>query len=102
MKITFESDKKSQLENLLKEKEEMLAENTKNVGSFQKEINKLLNKQQELEYALLQTCGERDKQAKLIDELTKKYIFLENEKNEIEHLVISVQNYLFFFIILLN
>jgi len=65
------------------------------LNSFQKEIAKLLNKQQELEYALMQTCNERDKQSKLIEELTKKYLFVENEKNEMEHLVFQHENEIF-------
>ena len=35
----------------------------------------------------MQTCNERDKQVKLIEELSNKYILLENDKNELEHLV---------------
>lgn len=61
--------------------------------SFQ--INQLLNKQQELDYALMQTCNERDKQAKLIEDLTNKYLFLKNEKNDLEHLIYQHENELF-------
>jgi hypothetical protein len=38
--------------------------------------------------ALLQSLDERDKQAKLFENLTKKFIIIENEKNELENLVI--------------
>ncbi len=46
-----------------------------------------MRKQQEMEYVLMQTCNERDNQAKIIEELSNKYILLENDKNELEHLV---------------
>ena len=52
-----------------------------------------MNKQQELEYSLMQTCNERDKQKKIIEELTNKYIYLENEKNDLEHLV-CIKNFI--------
>ncbi len=48
----------------------------------------MVSKQQELDYAFIQTCNERDKQTKIIEELTNKYLFLKNEKNDFEHLVI--------------
>lgn len=54
-----------------------------------------MNKQQDLEYSLMQTCCERDKQSKLIEDLSKKYIFVENEKNEMEHLVFQHENEIF-------
>jgi septal ring factor EnvC (AmiA/AmiB activator) len=91
-KISVECSRNEQLEFCLKEKDAILKENSKHLSSFQKEINQLLNKQQEIEYALMQSCNERDKQSKLIDELTKKYIFLENEKNDIENLVNTAQH----------
>jgi hypothetical protein len=49
-----------------------------------------LNKEKELEYVLMQSCTERDKQSKIIDELTHKYLVMENDKNELENLVRSV------------
>ena len=50
-------------------------------------INKLINKQKELEFVLIQSCNEREKQVKLIEELSNKYLIMENEKNEMEQLV---------------
>ncbi len=38
----------------------------------------------------MQSCTERDKQSKIIDELTHKYLVMENDKNELENLVRSV------------
>ena len=35
----------------------------------------------------MQTCNERDKQAKIIEELTQKFLNSESEKHEIEHWV---------------
>ena len=35
----------------------------------------------------MQTCNERDKQVKIIEELTQKFLNSENEKHEIEHWV---------------
>ena len=87
LKSSAEMEKTIELELKLDEKDHIQNENAKLLHSFQKEINILLIKQQELEFSLMQTCGERDKQKKLIEELTKKYLFVENEKNEIEHLV---------------
>lgn len=52
----------------------------------------MASKQQELDYAFIQTCNERDKQTKIIEELTNKYLFLKNEKNDFEHLVIKDLN----------
>lgn len=46
-----------------------------------------MKKQQELEFALMQTYSERDKQTKIMEEVTHKYLLLENDKNELEHLV---------------
>ena len=87
MSLSIEQEANRRLESRLKEKEALLSENAKRLSCFQKETNRLLSKQQEIEYALMQATGERDKQSKLIEELTKKYIFIENEKNDIEHLV---------------
>lgn len=58
-------------------------------------INKLVNKQKELEFVLIQSCNEREKQAKIIDELSNKFIMMENEKNELEQIVmiLSIINY---------
>jgi hypothetical protein len=78
---------KENLELKLQEKEHINSENSKMLNSFQKEVTKLMNKQQDLEYALMQACNESEKQSKLIEELTKKYLLVENEKNEMEHLV---------------
>ncbi len=87
LKFSHECERNHQLENTIREKEQQQNESSKLLNTFQKEITKLLNKQQELEFALMQTCNERDKQSKVIEELSKKYLFVENEKNEIEHLV---------------
>ena len=51
------------------------------------QISKLVKKQQEVELALMQTCTERDKQNQLLEELGNKFLLLENDKNELEHLV---------------
>lgn len=95
LKYAAEKENKEALELRLQDKDLLINENTKIINSFQKEITNLINKQQDLEYALMQTCNERDKQAKLIEELTKKYLFVENEKNEIEHLVFQHENEIF-------
>lgn len=47
----------------------------------------LSNKQQELEFILIETCNDRDKQSKFIEEFSKKYVLFENEQNELEKLV---------------
>lgn len=47
----------------------------------------MINKQKELEFVLIQSCNEREKQVKLIEELSNKYLIMENEKNEMEQLV---------------
>jgi hypothetical protein len=87
LKSAAELEKNIDLEMKLQEKDHIQSENSKLLHSFQKEINVLLIKQQELEFSLMQTCSERDKQTKLIEEISNKYLFVENEKNEIEHLV---------------
>lgn len=46
-----------------------------------------MNKQKEIEFVLGQTCSEREKQAKIMEDLSNKYILIENEKNELEHVV---------------
>ena len=56
----------------------------------------MASKQQDLDYMLMQTCNERDKQTKLIEELTNKYLFLKNEKNDLEHLVILIDFFSFY------
>lgn len=94
-KFATESESKVQLEMKLRDNEQAQGESAKLLGDFQKEISKLIKKQQELEFALMQTCNERDKQTKLIEELTKKYLFVENEKNEMEHLVFQHENEIF-------
>jgi hypothetical protein len=35
----------------------------------------------------MQSYNEREKQSKIIEDLTNKYIIMENEKNELENLV---------------
>ncbi len=35
----------------------------------------------------MQSYNEREKQSKIIEDLTNKYIIVENEKNELENLV---------------
>ena len=40
-----------------------------------------------MEFILMQSYSEREKQSKIIDDLTNKYIMIENEKNELENLV---------------
>jgi chromosome segregation ATPase len=75
------------LENKIDEKEKVIDENARLLSSYQKEIAKLMKKQQEMEYVLMQTCNERDKQAKIMEELSNKYILLENDKSELENLV---------------
>ena len=37
----------------------------------------------------MQSYNEREKQSKLIEDLTNKYLIIENEKNELENLVKS-------------
>jgi len=95
LSLSIEQEANRRLESRLKEKEALLSENAKRLSCFQKETNRLLSKQQEIEYALMQATGERDKQSKLIEELTKKYIFIENEKNDIEHLIYERENDIF-------
>lgn len=92
MKFAAELEVKENLELKLQEKDQINRENLKMLSNFQKEVTKLMNKQQDLEYALMQSCNENDKQSKLIEELTKKYIIVENEKNEIDHLVFQQEN----------
>ncbi len=77
------------LECKLAEKENAISDDAKLISSLQKELNKFQSKQQELEFVLLQTCSERDKQSKIIDELSQKFLYIENEKNDLEHLVIN-------------
>lgn len=48
-----------------------------------------------MELTLLQSFDEREKQGKIIAELTSKYILIENEKNELENLVFQNENELF-------
>ena len=40
-----------------------------------------------MEFILMQSYNEREKHSKIIEDLTNKYIILENEKNELENLV---------------
>lgn len=85
MKLSMVHENCQLLETKLADKENIISENGKMMSTFQKEINKCLGKQQELEFVLMQTCSERDKQAKIIEELTQKFLNSENEKHEIEH-----------------
>jgi hypothetical protein len=48
-----------------------------------------------MELTLVQQFDEREKQGKLIGELTNKYILIENEKNELENLVFQNENEIF-------
>lgn len=57
------------------------------------QISKLASKTQEMEFVLMQSYNERDKQAKIIEEITNKFILVENEKNEMENLVKNFFNY---------
>lgn len=95
IKFAAELELKENLELKLQEKDHINSENSKMLNSFQKEVTKLMNKQQDLEYALMQACNESEKQSKLIEELTKKYLLVENEKNEMEHLVFQHENEIF-------
>jgi len=88
IKFATAQEVKENLELRLQEKEQINSENSKMLSSLQKEVTKLINKQQEIEYSLMQSCNENDKKSKLIEELTKKYLIVENEKNEMEHLVL--------------
>jgi len=92
IKNSIEQQNVLELEKKLKEKEKLLNENSNRINNFQNQINQLVAKQQELDYAFIQTCNERDKQTKIIEELTNKYLFLKNEKNDFEHLVIHKIN----------
>jgi hypothetical protein len=49
-----------------------------------------MKKQQEMEYVLMQTCNEKEKQTKILEELSNKYILLENDKNELENVVSAI------------
>ena len=60
-------------------------------NQFEKKMSKLVVKNQDIEMILMQSYSEREKQSKLIEDLTNKYIIMENEKNEMENLVISVK-----------
>lgn len=95
LKYYVEQQSTQQLENKLADKENQLNESSLLISNFRNEINQLISKQQELDYALMQTCNERDKQSKLIDDLTEKYLFLKNEKNDLENLIYQHENELF-------
>ncbi|RNA36269.1 bicaudal D-related -like protein [Brachionus plicatilis] len=64
-----------------------LSDSSNVVSNYQKELTKCSNKQKEMEFVLVQSCGERDKQNQILDELGKKFLIIENEKNELENLV---------------
>lgn len=55
----------------------------------------MVNKQQEMEITLLQAYDEREKQTKLVEDLTNKYFLIENEKNDLENLVLQHENEIF-------
>lgn len=48
-----------------------------------------------MEFIMLQTYNERDKQIKIIEELTQKLFYIENEKNELEHLIYQHESQIF-------
>ncbi|CAF0803759.1 unnamed protein product [Brachionus calyciflorus] len=90
--LALSNEKYQKLELNYNDKNQILNEKILLLSNYQKEIQKWSNKQNELEYVLMQSCAERDKQAQIIDELTKKFIIIENEKNEFENLVYRHEN----------
>lgn len=86
--MSVSNEKYEQLESNFNERNKQLIENSNLVSSYQKEIAKWSNKQKELEFVLMQSCTERDKQTQILEELGKKFLIIENEKNELENLVI--------------
>lgn len=83
------------LESKLAEKESIINDDAKLINNFQKEIAKFHAKQQEMEFIMLQTYNERDKQMKIIEDLTQKLFYIENEKNELEHLIYQHESQIF-------
>ncbi len=89
------------------EKENKLSENIKALNSYKKEVifidtnTKFLliifyilikisiqvKKNQELDYLLMQTCSDRDKQNRLLEEQTNRIHFIEREKNRLDEIV---------------
>lgn len=70
-----------------------LSESSNLVANYQKELAKCSTKHKELEFVLVQSCTERDKQNQILDELGKKFLMMENEKNQLENLVILFDFY---------
>ena len=44
-------------------------------------------KNQELDYLLMQTCSDRDKQNRLLEEQTNRINFIDREKNRLDEIV---------------
>jgi hypothetical protein len=84
-----------------------LSENIKVLNSYKKEVRfidkntKFLliifyilikisiqaKKNQELDYLLMQTCSDRDKQNRLLEEQTNRINFIDREKNRLDEIV---------------
>jgi len=92
IQLSISTETSQILEQKLSEKENLLVENTKILSNYQKEISKLLNKQQEIEFALLQSINEREKQSKIIEEIRSKSILIENEKSDYENIIFQNEN----------
>lgn len=86
--LNMVNEKWRNLESELNQVNKQLSDSSTLVANYQKELVKCSTKQKELEFVLVQSCTERDKQNQIIDELGKKFLILENEKNQLENLVI--------------
>jgi chromosome segregation ATPase len=80
---------------LLTERDAEINETKTQIKNLDKDYKLLIDNRNELEFALLQACDEKDNKTKLIEEFTSKYLFLQSEKNNLDHLIYKQENQIF-------